>query len=136
MCGSRVVGQLSVRAKGAAQGDGGVGDGGGGVVGEVEVARETRAVGVLGAEVDLGGGETEGGGLSVGGEEDIAGADGPVALGEAVVGGLRRGGEGECDVAGGSGGEGFGGDGARSGAVAGGFGENVWSELVAVILLM
>ena len=41
----------------------------------------------MGAEVDLGGGEGEGGGLGVGGEEDGAGADGPVGLGEAVVGG-------------------------------------------------
>ena len=45
-------------------------DGGGGVVGEIEVAREAEASGVLGAEVDLGGGEAEGCGLRVAGEED------------------------------------------------------------------
>ncbi len=74
-----------------------MGDGGGGVVGEIEVAREVEAGrsggGVLGAEVDLGGGDAEGGGLRVGGEEDGAGADGPVGLDGAVVGGGGGGGE-------------------------------------------
>ncbi len=55
----------------------------------------------LGAEVDLGGGEVEVGGLGVGGEEDRVGADGPRDLGEAVVGGDAGGGEAEGDVAGG-----------------------------------
>jgi len=70
--------------------DGGVGNRGGGVVRDIEKAREARASGgsgaELGAEVDLGGGEAEGCGLSVGGEENGAGADGPVGLGEAVIG--------------------------------------------------
>ena len=54
------------------KGDWGVEDGCGGVVGEVEVAGEAwpgRGRGAeLSAEVDLGGGEIEGGGLGVGGE--------------------------------------------------------------------
>jgi len=117
--------------------DRGVGDRGGGVVRDIEKAWEARAGGgggaELGAEVDFGGGEAEGGGLGVAGEEDGAGADGPVGLGEAVVGRGGRGGEAEGDVAGGSGGDRFGVDGGE-GAVAGGFGEGVWSELVAAWL--
>jgi len=68
-------------------------DGGCGVVRDIEVAWEAWGEWVgagggaeLGAEVDLGGGEAEGCGLSVGGEENGAGADGPVGLGEAVIG--------------------------------------------------
>jgi len=45
----------------------------------------------------------EGGGLGVGGEEDGAGTDGPVGLGEGVVGRGGGGGEVEGDVAGGVG---------------------------------
>ncbi len=47
--------------------DEGVGGGGVGGVGEIEEAWEVEAAGVLGAEVDLGGGEAEGCGLSVSG---------------------------------------------------------------------
>ena len=58
--------------EGGGEVDWGVGDGGGGVVAEIEVAGEVRGLdGELGAEVDLGGGEVEGGGLGVGGEEDV-----------------------------------------------------------------
>ena len=89
--GGAVVGE----GEGSLQGAGGVGDGVGGVVGEVEVAREcgagaasdTGGSAELGTEVDLGGGEVEVGGLRVGGEEEGVGADGPGELGEAVVGG-------------------------------------------------
>jgi hypothetical protein len=76
--GRAVVGE----GEGRLQSDGGVGDGVGGVVGEVEVAGEAwvgaasdaggraRLDTKLGAEVDLGSGEVEVGGLDVGGEED------------------------------------------------------------------
>jgi hypothetical protein len=102
--GGAVVGE----GEGGLEGDWSVEDWRGGVVREIEVSREAGAGGgsgaELGAEVDLGGGEAEGVGLGVGGEEDGAGAYGPVGLGEVVVGRVGGGGEAEGDVAGGVGG--------------------------------
>lgn len=111
--------------RGAWQGDGSVRDGCGCVVREIEVAGEACGSGVLGAEVDLSGGEVEGGGLGVFGELDAAGAEVPVGLGDAVAGGVARCGEAEGDVAGAAGGEELGGAGAGGGAVAGLLGEGV-----------
>ncbi|WP_433985189.1 hypothetical protein RBB78_17085 [Tunturiibacter empetritectus] len=94
-CGGAVVNE----GEGSLQRDGGVGDGVGGVVGEVEVAREAWAGAAsdaggraeLGAEVDLGSGEVEVGGLGVGGEENGVGADDAIGRDEAA-GGRGRGG--------------------------------------------
>jgi hypothetical protein len=127
--GGAVVGE----DEGRGEGNWGVEDWAGGVVGEVEIAGEADARCELGAEVDLGGGEVEGGGLGVSGEEDGAGADGPVGLGEGIVSWFGRRGEAESDVAGGVGGEGFGADGGW-GAVAGGFSEGIGNELIAADL--
>lgn len=84
----------------------------------------------MSAEVDLGCGEIEGGGLSVSSEEDGVGADDPVGLDEAVVSGGERGGKAQGERAGGFRSEGVGVDGSER---AGGrrYCKSVCSKLVA-----